>query len=1592
MSSPEWRHPATSNSQPVRVAVWPAVPLFLAIVLLATLQTATRSEPPTGDRSDGAPGENRAPGEVVLPGQLADRFAQVGKDEDEPKDGDIAEVENDKPAPDDAEVDDAALDDAAVDEADPRNRRNLDNIDFRAPINRTKQAVWQKIEQAAQGRDWKQVLERLDRFAGPVDRPESEDYLVRQADGSLRSSRLSIARLLASMPENVRAARTRTEATLGNTFLEQAIRENSLRQLSQVAVRFSGTPVGYRAADRLASQLIDRGEFALAAQWLKLLRDSDSKINQSADWQNKTRLILDLIGKPQKSAPPSGLSAQLREQFVTTEPASLSHWPLLGGNSRRHAEPDATSRPVMIRRWEFASTSNSRLKSTIERLISDLAWRSVPTVPAGAPIFVDGKLVCRTFRGIEVLDVESGQHLWTTAKSASVERLLGTASPNSLSGSSLNPGMLPILSATAAVDRTGGPIGQFLFQNAAHGLISSDGQLVYFLEDDPVFTLGRTSLRRIGGGNASPRPDSATSNRLKAYDLQSGKPAWQIGGPATSEPFAPELAGWFFLGAPLPDRGDLFVVGQKENAIRLFCLDPKTGSARWSQQIAFAEEGLERNLNRRLWSVQLAAAHGVIVCPTSVGWLVGVDRSTGTLVWSHRYSERQNSLLAPTPRLFRGNQSRLELANETIGGTWVPAAPVIMGDHIVYTPPEPRDESDSSSRFLECVNVFTGESVWSLPRDQALAINGASRGQTIVTRTNAVVILKSDGSTRAEIPFDSADGLPCGRGVVAQGSFWLPLQKHVLLRFDIEQASLADRIELAAGYPPLGNLAFYQGMLISHAPEGISAWELEDTLGLRLAAIRSAGDSDKADILEAQVALSRKEYSAAIKLLLPRLSANPNAGLHQSILRLLMQAAAGQVAANPKSGLALLTQVQPLFESSGLEGANLELQRRQLEIEALLRLKRPVDAFDRLLKLVAMNSSGTMKRVDDPRITVAVDPWLSRQLQRVWLVLSATELSAAERSQQESRIEQLFGQSGDAAKSNLRDERLANLFEFHSGSLKLAQSLADKAVAEDRFADAEHWLGRIAESGSDSQAADALLRRVRLSSKHGVANPDTLLLIQRLQSDYASVALPDGTLVSAALPPLLEALGQTSGSSSSDWGDIKLTSVRTAASQERERSPRLIADRPSSRFRIETLSSGAGSSRLSFFDRATDELFWTVSLRSNNGSIASGTQPLTVFQTGQLFPVLSRGVLNMLSVPERRVLWTQPVHELDSARRSPRTSGHPLEEVADWMLRLRPGTADAVPVVNSSYLCSRASRSLTVFDSRTGELRWRLEPFERSLRVFGTHDTIYLTRPDGTVSAAHNAVDGESVEPGQFVAQLPESATIVKVDDHAIVTVTREEEELTTIFRAQSPATQRELWSHTVSGKIKLRLISNNQLAILAPGGLIKLLDLRTGNLTEFDKLIPSTIRIRVLKYRVLADDRILYVILNRAKTVDANKPGLPSVFLSGNLAAFDLKSGKLLWTQELSRQHLLTERLDQLPFLITTSYRREFTRQPPDVRRVIVLDKRDGKVLLDTKNEPGEASFHSMIIDTDNRQVDLISSLERLRLKSMPVEDATGQ
>lgn len=168
--------------------------------------------------------------------------------------------------------------------------------------------------------------------------------------------------------------------------------------------------------------------------------------------------------------------------------------------------------------------------------------------------------------------------------------------------------------------------------------MASDGARLFVIEDDSVVMHGPagTGFQLVGDTYESQR--RTPGNRLAAYDLATGRETWAIGGPANGESFDLPLAGSFFFGAPLVDGGELFVVGERDLDIRLYALDPATGRVRWSQLLAHSDAKIEQDLGRRWWTAQVAYSNGILVCPTTVGWLVGVDRLDHSVLWMDRYA------------------------------------------------------------------------------------------------------------------------------------------------------------------------------------------------------------------------------------------------------------------------------------------------------------------------------------------------------------------------------------------------------------------------------------------------------------------------------------------------------------------------------------------------------------------------------------------------------------------------------------------------------------------------------------------------------------------------------------------------------------------------------------------------------------------------------------------------------------------------------------------------------------------------------------------------------------------------------------------
>ena len=322
-------------------------------------------------------------------------------------------------------------------------------------------------------------------------------------------------------------------------------------------------------------------------------------------------------------------------------------------------------------------------------------------------------------------------------------------------------------------------------------------------------------------------------NRLAAYDLATGREVWSLGGQANGESFDLPLAGSFFFGRPLVDSGELFVVAERDLDVRLYSIDPDIGRVRWSQLLAHSDNKIDQELGRRWWTAQVASSDGILVCPTTVDWLVGVDRLDHSVLWMHRYSARRDRN-RNAANANRATRIRSADRRSTING--LPSAPVIAGNRravhagrrVERHLPRPGD------RVLTPGGIQRGRtsSIWPASTTNACH---SGRGKTTVTALRVETAQARSGRRPRRVA-GSAQRSRCARSrnllspAARNGCLW-HVERSTNGRDRRDEPSA--RRQQTAGQPDL-----YRGMMLSLNAYGLTAFEQRDAIERQIAAAR----------------------------------------------------------------------------------------------------------------------------------------------------------------------------------------------------------------------------------------------------------------------------------------------------------------------------------------------------------------------------------------------------------------------------------------------------------------------------------------------------------------------------------------------------------------------------------------------------------------------------------------------------------------------------------------------------------------------------------------------------------------------------------
>ena len=111
-----------------------------------------------------------------------------------------------------------------------------------------------------------------------------------------------------------------------------------------------------------------------------------------------------------------------------------------------------------------------------------------------------------------------------------------------------------------------------------------------------------------------------------------------------------ELAGAYFLGAPVVVDDNLYCLAEIKSAIHLVAIDRSTGEVAWVQQLAGLQNGIELDPLRRMQAAMPSYNSGILVCPTGAGVVIGINLEKKALAWAYQYETNRNPMTHSHPR------------------------------------------------------------------------------------------------------------------------------------------------------------------------------------------------------------------------------------------------------------------------------------------------------------------------------------------------------------------------------------------------------------------------------------------------------------------------------------------------------------------------------------------------------------------------------------------------------------------------------------------------------------------------------------------------------------------------------------------------------------------------------------------------------------------------------------------------------------------------------------------------------------------------------------------------------------------------------
>jgi outer membrane protein assembly factor BamB len=619
------------------------------------------------------------------------------------------------------------------------------------------------------------------------------------------------------------------------TLLARAQKENDPHLLAEVSRRYLHTAAGAEATRLLAIHHLDRDRCAMASLCFERLLDGAGAdrlsptvlcaaalaFQRGGDGARATQAWTHLAARAPAGLHLGAKTVKLPDLQVwlgkhrppARASSTATDWPLFHGDAARCAWPAGGDTEPKAR-WQQATAHETATRMWLEKAVQQQQARG-PALPAFFPITVGGKILYRSYWGIQALDAKTGNLLWESESTGAIDTL----------GVELR--YFPYLESWINAYLQHDP--HILFGNSVVGTLSADEERVYAIDDLAVPPFQNTYHARgrpvsVAEHTFPPRlHEAARHSQLVAVNLKSGKLVWERGGNG-SRSQRDELYPCYFLGPPLPIAGRLYLLIEKEQELRFACLDAAHGNLLWDLPLGLVPRRLLVDPARRVHAVHPAYSEGILLCPSNAGYLVAIDPVGRSFLWAYAYDHEIWSPDTDLPLWRPGGRGRgmpSPAPPPDLRPAWLAPAPIIYDGRVILTAPD--------SRAIHCLRLRDGALLWKTKRAEFdLYVGGVARDKVLVVGSRSCRALDlADGKPL----WDVATGVPSGVGVAGDAVFYLPLKAAArdklpaICAIAVSSGIIQAQGTLAENETP-GNLLFCGDCMLSQTVTGISAYAL----------------------------------------------------------------------------------------------------------------------------------------------------------------------------------------------------------------------------------------------------------------------------------------------------------------------------------------------------------------------------------------------------------------------------------------------------------------------------------------------------------------------------------------------------------------------------------------------------------------------------------------------------------------------------------------------------------------------------------------------------------------------------------------------